>query len=218
MIISLEGNIGAGKTSLLKQIEDLTFSKNHVVAYEPVDNWMNLRAKEGDKSLFELYYDDKKRFGFAFQIHALQTRFEHIMKLVRDNPEKIIICERCPLTDCEIFAKMLHDQGIISPIEFKVYEALYSFIDSTIKAHIMGILYLCVSPEVCVQRICKRNRTGEDHIDFAYLRSLHQQHETWLHYNEKRCPVCTIDGNGHESWDTDKIIDFVNSQAASCIN
>lgn len=210
MIITLEGNIGAGKTSLLKKLEQVTFAKEHVVAYEPVDDWMKLRASATEKSLFELYYNDKKRYGFTFQIYALQTRFEHIMQLVNNNPNKIIICERCPLTDCEIFAKMLHEQGIISPNEYMVYASMYNFLDKVIKANIVGILYLAVSPEICVQRICKRNRSGEDHIDFAYLKSLHQQHDKWLHHHETRYPVCTIDGNG-ETCDISKIINFVNN-------
>lgn len=212
MIISLEGNIGAGKSTLLSQIKNLVFEKPHVVAFEPVDDWMNLRASPTEKSLFELYYEDKKRYGFTFQMYALQSRFQHLVKLMEENPDKIIICERCHLTDCEVFANMLLKQGIITSNEYAVYMSWYTFITNILKPKIMGIIYLQVRPSLCVERICSRNRTGEDNIDFTYLRKLHTQHEEWLTQNESRYPICVIDGNDHgHTWDMNAIVEFVNT-------
>lgn len=211
MLVTLEGNIGAGKTTLLKIIEKMSFIKDHVVAYEPVDDWMNLRVAAHEKSLFELYYEDKKRYGFAFQMYALQSRFQHLVKLVQDNPDKIIITERCHLTDHMIFASMLHQQGVITPHEYVVYKTWYESIESMDSLVLAGIMYLQVSPPTCIERICKRNRLGEDNIDMLYIKSLHTQHELWLNTQKNDYPICIINGDTPKNeWDVEKIADFIN--------
>ncbi|KAL7056564.1 hypothetical protein AAHC03_020645 [Spirometra sp. Aus1] len=42
------------------------------------------------------------------------------------------------------------------------------------------IVYLRCSPEVCAERIRKRDRRGEQAISMEYLRQLHNFHEKWL--------------------------------------
>ena len=66
MVYFVEGNIGAGKTTLLKKIESFKFpntnctqkpiSSKFKVIYEPVDDWMKMKATpESKESIFELY-------------------------------------------------------------------------------------------------------------------------------------------------------------------
>lgn len=213
MIICVEGNIGAGKTSLLKHIEDhVTFKAPHIIALEPVDDWMNLRAGNDAKSLFEHYYDDKQRYGFMFQMYALQTRFKHILELQKAHPDAIVLCERSHLTDSMIFANMLYEDGVISPIEHTVYKSWYDFAVQLIQPKIGGIIYLRVDPDVCAQRILKRNRMGEDHIDLKYLKTLHAQHEAWLMNGTTE--VCVVDGN-RPTCDTSAMVAYVNDKLST---
>lgn len=61
-VFSIEGNIGAGKTTILEQI-------NHpkiFVLREPVEEWMNLRDSDGNNILSN-FYKDPKKYGFAFR-------------------------------------------------------------------------------------------------------------------------------------------------------
>jgi deoxyadenosine/deoxycytidine kinase len=169
-----------------------------------------MRVDGDDKSIFEHYYTDKQRYGFMFQMYALQSRFNHIIQLQKDHPEKVIICERCHLTDCMVFADMLQKDGIISAIEYSVYKSWYDFITNLIKPKIGGIVYLKVDPEICVQRIIKRNRTGEDAINLEYINKVHQQHESWLVSRDAELlNVCIVDGNG-EGCDIVKIAEYIN--------
>lgn len=207
MIITLEGNIGAGKSSLLAKLENVTFDEPHTIMLEPVEDWMNFHSKPGHKSLFEMFYEDKKRYGFSFQMYALKSRFEHFLKVVQTNPDKLILCERCPLTDCNIFAKLLRDEGVISEHEFAVYESWYKFVMNTINIDIAGIIYLRVEPDVCVKRINKRNRKGEQCMEKKYVEHLHTQHEDWLSHIDN---IHIVDGNGPEC-DIEGIRAYVNN-------
>lgn len=189
-IFSVEGGIGAGKTTFLAELEEAGYR----VLCEPVDKWTS-DMMDG-KSMFELFYEDKNKYGFAFQMYVLQSRIQYIIDTVASFPDDIIIIERCPLTDCKVFAEMMHEEGIINDYDFRVYKKWQEFCMALIPP-MAGIVYLRVSPEICVQRIMKRGRSGEQHIDLNYIKLLHKKHEEWLMNLVPTDPsVLVIDGDG----------------------
>ena len=52
----IDGNIGCGKTTQLKILENIGFN----VRYEPIEDWP-----------LDLFYSDMERWGFLFQIVVL---------------------------------------------------------------------------------------------------------------------------------------------------
>lgn len=213
MLFSLEGNIGAGKSTLLKKLETTRFAKDHIILYEPVDEWLNLRPEgPNTMSLFEKYYTDKKRYGFMFQMYALQTRIEHLSKTIKENPEKIIICERTHFTDSEIFAKMLAKDNIMDASEYFVYQCWSDHCKKLMSDVVKGVIYLRADPPTCMTRIAKRNRNGEDSISVHYIKTLHTLHDEWLMAPQGNPPVCLLDGNVDEdNVDVDSIVNFINT-------
>ena len=210
MIIAIEGNIGAGKSTLLAKLENVVFNKDHIVMYEPVEEWMSIKPEGQTVSLFEKYYSDKEKYGFMFQMYALQTRLMHLTKILVENPDKIIICERTHLTDYEIFAKMLYQDKILDDYEYYVYKSWYDHAASTLHDSINGIVYLCAEPYTCMTRIAKRNRIGEDAIAVNYVNKIHKLHESWL-VTETKLPCVKINGNVDEhAIDINAIVDFIN--------
>jgi len=71
---------------------------------------------------------------------------------------------------------MLHDSGILSPIEYQVYQNCIA--NKPMPLDIC--IYLRTEPEVCYERIRYRNREGEQHISLEYLKTCHDAHETWV--------------------------------------
>lgn len=212
-IYSLDGNIGSGKSTLLKRIHDLHMP-NVVTVFEPIDEWMSMKPDGYDKSIFEMYYENKQRYAFMFQLYALQSRITNLVNVVRQNPGKIIITERCHLTDCQIFAKMLLEDDIMTRMEYQVYKSWYDFVVQMIP-RIHGIIYINASPETCAVRIIKRHRTGEDKIDIRYLEKLHKYHQDWLMIEDTKLSdiqIHVVDGNKSplESSDVAAVLEFVN--------
>lgn len=207
-IFSVEGNIGAGKSTLLETIKDLKFDKPHRVIQEPVNEWTV--GTSTTSSILELYYSDKTRYAFTFQMFALQTRFEHIFKVMKENPNTILICERCPLTDFEIFAKMLFESKQISECEMMIYKRWYDFMDMLVGPKIKGILYLKMPISTCASRIIKRNRKGEGNITMDYLQSLHGQHEDWLNKSELPYSVHEIEWSEDKGYNLENIVAYIN--------
>ena len=192
-IISVEGVVGAGKTSLLKCLENVKLGKKHVIVYEPVDEWLSLKLNGPDKpSLFEEFYADQKKNGFLFQMYALQTRIQKIIDTSHEHPDAVIICERSHLSDSAIFAKMLHDMNILSKEEYHVYTLWYDMCLKNITSKVDGIIYVEAPPHVCIERILKRGRSGEDQINVNYIKKLHFLHDAFIRQNDSK--VCIVTG------------------------
>lgn len=207
-IIPVDGNVGAGKTTFLEHIQSAM--PEVTVVLEPVDEWMKMRVPGSDRSLFELYYDNPSKYGFAFQIMALQTRFDSLIKMTQDK-SKIVICERSFLTDYKVFAQLMFNKGFISPIEMEVYKRWHEFITNLVNPDICGSVYLRASPETCMERIKKRGRTGEGNIEVDYITELHEAHEAWLGQDPT---VLTIDVNGKVDYDaiTNQVKAFIKER------
>jgi len=199
-IISIEGNIGSGKSTLIKMLKDLN-NKQIVFLPEPVDEWNNIVDSNGTNILTK-YYSDQKRYAFSFQMMAYITRLKQLMECIYDD-DTIIITERCLYTDREIFAKMLYDSGLIEEIEYSIYLRWFDFFIKNIQ--INKFIYLRVEPSISFERILKRNREGEI-IPIEYLQNCHDYHETWLNNKEN---VLLLNGSINYSNEIPK--EWVNS-------
>ena len=191
-IFSVEGNIGSGKSTLVKMLKErLKLIKNTTVIYlpEPVSVWESIKAKDG-KNAIEKYYENPEKYAFSFQMMAYISRIHQLRETLRNNDNVIIISERSVFTDKEIFAKMLHDDGKIEDIEFNIYcKWFYEFVKDI---PVGGLIYVKTKPEICEKRVIIRNRKGET-IPLTYLQNCHKYHENWL--NNEDLPILTLDGN-----------------------
>ena len=213
MIISVEGSIGAGKTTLLERLAHESFPKQHVIFFEPVDEWIKFTPNGSTLSLFELYYADKAKYGFLFQIYILQSRFYSMLKVIKENPNKLILCERCHITDCMIFAKMLHQDKIMTDIEYEIYNKWFNLVTTIIDKQVDAFIYMSVEPAICMKRIAKRARKGEEGIKQAYIERLHTLHEEWL----TKMPISScliVDANGDQI-DYDGVKEFIIARSTA---
>jgi deoxyadenosine/deoxycytidine kinase len=214
IIITIDGNIGAGKSTFLNYLRQKFPKFNYID--EPVDIWTNLKNEQGE-TLLEVYYKDKKRWAFSFQNCVFLTRTINLINCInkwktdKDYESNIFITERCVATDFNIFVKMLYDDGFIDKLEWSIYKQWYHYL--ILDNKIDGIIYIKCEPEKCKERIGKRGRTGEQIITLEYLNKLHSYHEKWI--NETYIPVITfetnLDINYEESNVYDKICNFIET-------
>lgn len=169
IIISLDGNIGSGKSTFINIIKKNR--PDYHILDEPVANWEQTTDTDGT-NLLEKFYTDQNRWSYTFQNFAYITRLNALKKAL-DNKHKIIITERSIFTDRNIFAKMLYEDGKLSEMEWKIYNSWFE----SFKIDVNGIIYMNTCADTCKQRILTRNREGEDQIDLSYLNRLHSKHE-----------------------------------------
>lgn len=187
LCISIEGNIGASKSTFLKWIQEYIEESRDgevpvQVTYESINDWINL---DGRHDVLQMFYDAPKEMGFAFQIMAMITRLEAADQdrtcacTVSDECLCIRFTERSPFSDL-CFAGVNHSYGNMSDVEYAIYKRAMNHFCSKNDNLPDGVVYLRASPETCRERIVSRDRAAEkggDSIPVEYLRKLHDQHD-----------------------------------------
>lgn len=195
MKIALEGNIAAGKSTLLKLLED---EVDFVAVPEPLSKWQKVSGS-GEKScggnLLELFYKDPKRWGYTFQTYAFLSRMsaqmaplsEHLeqghssRKCGSSNETSVVFFERSVFSDRYIFAENCAETGLFNDVEWGIYQDWHSWLLSSFEnLKLDGIIYLRTSPSTCLNRLKKRARSEEGGIPLNYLEQIHGRHERWL--------------------------------------
>jgi deoxyadenosine/deoxycytidine kinase len=198
-LISIEGNIGVGKSTFTTLLQQKI--KSSILVPEPVDLWLNIKENEvngvngesNEVNILQLFYSDIKRWAYTFQNMAYITRsmliedsIKNTIKINQTNEEtnkiiKYIFLDRSLGTDRYVFEKMLYDDKKISEIEHKCYNLWCNFYDNYVRSNIKNkTIYLQCDPLISFERINKRGRNEEKNIDIEYLQKLHNYHESWL--------------------------------------
>ena len=213
-IITIEGNIGSGKSTLYHYLSDkLKDDISKKFLPEPVLSWDLIRDESG-KTVLQKFYEDNEKYSFAFQMLACTTIFELLNNTIKENPNITIISERGLHTTKLVLGKMLYDDGKMNYIEYQIYNKWYDIFAKDYKVD--KIIYVKTDPEICIKRIKKRSRDGESNISKNYLNSCDFYHEKMLSSNI--CDdILEIDGNIDifenkdqlDKWTRD-IIKFIN--------
>ena len=194
-IYTIEGNIGAGKTTILKIIgknfDDVTFVE------EPVSQWQNL----GGENLLEKFYQDPERWGFTFEFYSMLSKIKCLMKAA-DTEKNIIIIERSILSN-KIFIDISKEMNKLNDLEYGMLINTYNFYRQNVYPILNGIIYLNTPVDLCVQRIIKRNRGGESNVDKNYLLMLKEKFDELSNYST--IPTLVIDGNFDLERDSNKV-------------
>ena len=186
-IISIDGNIGSGKSTLMGKLKTyFSNNKNVIFLKEPVDEWETITDENGT-TILEKFYGDSSKYGFSFQIMAYISRLDVIRKEIKKNPDAIFISERSLFTDKLVFAKMLFDSGNIELVNYKIYLKWFDTFAEDFP--VSKVIYVNTDPEICHMRIEKRSRTGESNIPLEYLQNCHKYHNNMLDVNSQDC-VC----------------------------
>ena len=195
MIIYLEGNIGSGKSTLIEFLQNYIEERNldADVILEPVDEWMVTQDSNGT-NILQHYYQDQKKFGFAFQINALLSRVKKVNDQIKISKKSIHFIERSIFTDKNVFLECNYQNGNINHMEYVIYHQWFNWILENFNHRPNGIVYLNTKPETCEQRINTRNRNGEEGIPLEYLITLDKFHNSWLQ-KESHIPVIYLDTN-----------------------
>jgi thymidine kinase len=156
-IITLDGNIGCYKTSILNY-----FHKNYKtpVDLEPVDNW--------SEYLKNMYNTENSTYNFQIRVWLDRC-------WIQEKSNTIILMERSPYFIKNVFVEKAYEDESISEEEYKNILTLHKTTDKLWEA--TGYVYLRSNPEICFNRIKKRGREAEKNIKIEYIKRIHELHE-----------------------------------------
>ena len=189
--ISIEGNVGAGKSTFLSSFSDV--GEEIDLLLEPVEQWQNLEGH----NLLKLMYEDPKQNTFLFQMYVMLT---DLMRHLKPSTKRARLVER--YSGSLIFIAASQIKGDISPEQTAVLDAWRSAM-SVIPGFQMrpdAIIYLKTSPRVAFQRIKERNRDEERGVKLEFIEELHMLHEIFFSEisdlnSEKPIKVFTVDAD-----------------------
>lgn len=222
-IVSIEGNIGSGKTTgkeklkqyIMKKKGLLESSSSIIFVDEPTDEWQTIQDENGVPILVNLY-SDLKRFAFRFQMMAYISRLKKLRDAARNPNVKIIITERCLITDAHVFARMLYDSKHIEEDEYQIYTRWFDEFSKEVEPSC--IVYFQASTDVCMNRIKKRNRAGEQEMQHDYLDKCNRYHDEWLIRDPKNLiPVLVLNANEENGDYSENIYKYMYDVRASRI-
>jgi deoxyadenosine/deoxycytidine kinase len=105
---------------------------------------------------------------------------QSIDEAIATHPEcEIIVCERSLAASRHVFCAMLKEANQISAFEMNIYESFFT--PSVMERYYPDtVFFLDVDPHICLERIQKRDRKGEEDIPLDYLIKLDHTYRQWL--------------------------------------
>ena len=184
IIYALEGNIGAGKTTMMKIIGQYFTSVEFVE--EPVSQWQKL----GGMNLLDAFYSDPERWGFSFEFYSMLSKIKALLNAANSD-KPVIVIERSILSN-KVFMDLSHELGKLEEIEYSMLMNTYHFYLQHVYPQLSGIIYLDTPVDECIKRITKRNRGEECTIERSYLQCIKEKMDQLC--NSSTMNVIRIDG------------------------
>lgn len=166
--ISIDGNIGVGKSSFIKFLDPIA---KVLTLREPLEKWTDISGV----NLLERMYLNPKEWAFSFQTYVMLTMFQHHL---HPAPRKIL--ERSLESANKIFLRAHHIYQHVCTTQMNILDQWHDVLHSLKPIKPDLIIYLRAQPETIMQRILNRGRPEECNIQMDYLQTLHDLYEKWL--------------------------------------
>jgi deoxyadenosine/deoxycytidine kinase len=159
--ITIEGNIGAGKTTLAHLLS------KHFQARLILEEF-------ADNPFLPKFYENPKQYAFPLELFFMAERYKQLKDLLhtKDLFNSITISDYL-FTKCLLFAKVN-----LPTDEFRLYQRLFEIIHQQLLQPDI-LIYLHAPVEKLQANIRKRNRTYEQQIADDYLQNIQ---DTYTHY------------------------------------
>jgi deoxyadenosine/deoxycytidine kinase len=160
--IAIEGNIGAGKTTLSQLL-----SKHY--------NAKLVLEEFAENPFLTKFYENPKQYAFPLELFFLAERFKQQQDLIKSNDlfQEVIISDYL-FTKCLLFAKVnLPDE------EYRLYQKMYDvFFQQLTQPDIL--IYLHAPVNKLQTNIKKRNRKFEQAIPDEYLFKIQETYTSYI--------------------------------------
>jgi deoxyguanosine kinase len=152
--IAIEGNIGAGKTSLAKKIS-CDFNAKLIL------------ERFADNPFLPKFYEDATRYAFTLEMSFLADRYQQIS----DDLSQLDLFKDFIVSDYDVFKSLIFSKITLQEDEFKLYRKLFYLMYKDIAKPDLYI-YLYQNTERLQENIKKRGRDYEQNIADEYLEKI----------------------------------------------
>lgn len=183
--IAIEGNIGAGKTTLSTKISE-DFNAKLVL------------ERFADNPFLPKFYEDQNRYAFPLEMSFLADRYQQLS----DDLAQFDLFKDFVVADYHIFKSLIFAKVTLADDEFRLYKTMFDIIHKEMPKPDLYV-YLYQNTEQLLANIKKRGRSYEMQIPAEYLEKINQGYLDFIKTQTSNLNVLIIDVS-------DK--DFVNNQ------
>jgi 2-amino-4-hydroxy-6-hydroxymethyldihydropteridine diphosphokinase len=154
--VTIEGTIGAGKTTLAKKI---AADYNAKLVLE----------RFADNPFLPKFYEDPNRYALPLEMSFLADRYQQFT----DDTSQFDLFKNFMISDYDIFKSLIFAKITLQKEEFELYRKLFNFMYKEVKKP--GIyVYLYQNTQRLLDNIKKRGRTYEQGIKADYLEKINR--------------------------------------------
>jgi deoxyguanosine kinase len=180
----IEGNIGAGKTTLAKKIAS---DYNAKIILE----------RFADNPFLPKFYEDQERYSFPLELSFLADRY-HQLKEELLTPD---LFHPLTVADYYFMKSLIFSRQTLSDDEYNLYKQLFEIIHKSLPKPDLFV-YLSMSTDRLLEQIKQRGRVYEQNISAAYLEKIHSSYLEFIK-QQPTLPTLIIDANN---------INFLNNE------
>lgn len=180
--IAIEGNIGAGKTTLARLLSERL--EAHLILEEFADN-----------PFLPDFYKDRERYAFPLEMAFMADRYRQLNESTVFND----LFGTSVVSDFHPFKSKLFAGKNLPEKEFALYRTFFDSLFRNLPRPDL-LIYLDVPVSMAQENIRKRGRSYEQEIPDAYLYNLQEAYHSFIHQVD--IPVMFIDK---------REIDFINN-------
>ena len=181
--IAIEGNIGAGKTSLSNMLSD-EFNAKIIL------------ERFADNPFLPKFYEDKERYAFPLEMSFLADRYQQLS----DDLAQLDLFKNLIVSDYYIFKSLIFAQITLQKEEYLLYRKMFDLMYKEITKPDLYV-YLYQNTDRLLQNIKTRGRDYEQNIEATYLQKIHDGYKNFIS-TQQDLNVVIIDVSD---------IDFVNN-------
>ena len=154
--LAIEGNIGAGKTTLSKMIAK-DFNAKLVL------------ERFADNPFLPKFYEDQSRYAFPLEMSFLADRYQQFT----DDTTQFDLFKNFMVSDYDIFKSLIFAKITLQEDEFNLYRKVFNFMYKEVKKPDI-YLYLYQNTERLLDNIKQRGRSYEQNIPSDYLEKINR--------------------------------------------
>lgn len=160
--IAIEGNIGAGKTSLTKMMAD-EFNAKIVL------------ERFADNPFLPKFYNDNERYAFPLEMSFLADRYQQLS----EDLAQFDLFKNFIVSDYYIFKSLIFAQITLQNDEYTLYRKMFDMMYKEITKPNLYV-YLYQNTTRLLQNIKKRGRDYEQNIEASYLQKIHDGYSNFI--------------------------------------
>lgn len=154
--IAIEGNIGAGKTSLASVLASDFNAKLILERFK-------------DNPFLPKFYKDQSRYAFPLEMSFLADRYQQLLEDIA----QFDLFKDCVIADYDIFKSLIFAKVTLSEEEFNLYKKLFHLMHKELPKPDIYV-YLYQHTDRLMDNIKQRGRAYEKTIKAEYLQKIHE--------------------------------------------